>query len=52
MRFSWDPGVVGPFPDEIQEELERLSIKEEKTSTEIVVLVLKDYFNKSDTKIS
>ena len=47
-RFSSDPGVVSPFPDEIEEELERLSIVEKKTQTEIVVLALKDYLKKRD----
>ena len=50
-RFSWDPGVVGPFPEEIQEKLARLSMEEKKTMTEIVVLALKDYFKKRDRKI-
>ena len=29
-RFHWDPGVVGPFPDEFQEKLEHLSIEEKQ----------------------
>ena len=45
--FHWDPGVVGQFPDEIQEKLARLSIEEKNTMTEIVILALKDYFKKS-----
>jgi DNA-binding beta-propeller fold protein YncE len=49
-RFHWDPGVVGPFPDEILEELERLSINEKKTMTEIVILALTDYLKKRDKK--
>ena len=49
-RFHWDPGVVGPFPDEIQEKLARLSMEQNKTMTEIVVLALKDYFKKRDRK--
>ena len=50
-RFHWDPGIVGPFPDEILEQLERLSIEEKKTMTEIVILALKDYLNKRAKKI-
>jgi DNA-binding beta-propeller fold protein YncE len=50
-RFHWDPGVVGPFPDEILEKLERLSMEEKKTMTEIVILALTDYLKKRDKKI-
>lgn len=50
-RFSWDPGIVGPFPEEMLEKLERLSIEEKKTSPEIVVLALKDYLRKRDRNI-
>ena len=50
-RFHWDPGVVGPFPDEIVEKLERLSIEEKKTQKEIVILALTDYLKNRDKKI-
>jgi len=50
-RFHWDPGIVGPFPDEIEEELERLSIEEKKTQREIVILALNDYLKNRDKKI-
>ena len=42
-KFHWDPGVVGQFPDEIQEKLERFSISEKKTQKEIVIEALKHY---------
>jgi hypothetical protein len=45
-RFHWDPGIVGPFPDEILAKLECLSIEEKKTQREIVILALKNYLNK------
>ena len=50
-RFHWDPGIVGPFPDEILEKLERLSIDEKKTLKEIVILALTEYLKKRDKKI-
>jgi hypothetical protein len=46
-----NPGIVGPFPDESLEKLERLSIEEKKTQREIVILALKDYFKNKDKKI-
>jgi sugar lactone lactonase YvrE len=49
--FHWDPGLVGPFPDEILGELKHLSIDEKKALTEIVVLALTDYLKKRDKKI-
>lgn len=42
-KFSWDPGIVGPFPDEIQEKLERFYISENKTQKDIVIEALKHY---------
>jgi hypothetical protein len=50
-RFHWDPGIVGPFPDEILEKLERLSIEEKKTLNEIVILALTEYLKKRNKKI-
>ena len=50
-RFHWDPGVIGPFPEEIEEELERLSIDEKKTQREIVILALTEYLKKRNKKI-
>jgi hypothetical protein len=40
----------GVFLDEIEEELERLSIEEKKTQREIVILALNDYLKKQGDK--
>ena len=46
-RFHWDPGIVGPFPDEILTELKNLAIYDKKTLIEIVVLALKDLYKRN-----